>query len=235
MLILLNIFVILKVGQVNTILDMNPIKVLAVDDHDLITLAIKQILAKHHNIQLIDSVKFANDAFYKIQLLRPDVVILDICLPDASGFDIMEKVLLNNPNIRFIIYTGSEKEEDIIQSFEKGAYGYVLKSAKAHDLVEAIESVARGEHYSKGLVSDLLISSFLKRKTEKEVILNITNREREILQLIICGKTNQEIADQLFISKRTVEAHKSNIMHKLHMKTTVELVMYGLKMKLIKL
>jgi len=214
---------------------MNPIKVLAVDDHELITMAIKQILAKHHNIQLIDSVKFGNDALDRIQLLRPDVVLLDISLPDVSGFDIMEKVLVNNPDIRFIIYTGSEKEEDITQSFEKGAYGYVLKSSKAHDLVEAIESVARGEHYSKGLVSDLLINSFLRRKTEKEVIYNISHREREILQQIIGGKTNQEIADSLFISKRTVEAHKSNIMHKLHVKTTAELVMYGLKMKLIAL
>ena len=183
----------------------------------------------------MESVKFGNDAFDKIQLFRPDVVILDIYLQDASGFDIMEKVLATNPNIRFLIYTGSEKEEDVIQSFEKGAYGYVFKSAKVHDLVEAIEAVARGEHYSKGLVSDLLIHSFLRRKTEKEAILNISHREKEILRLIIGGKTNQEIADQLFISKRTVEVHKSNIMHKLQVKTTAELVMFGIKMKLIEL
>lgn len=213
---------------------MDKIKVLVVDDHDLIVLATRQVFSKVPDIKMVGVAGDAEEAWEKIKQLQPDIVILDIMLPGKDGIELTKKLSSEFPNVKVVLHSASTNEDVIIQGFEAGAMAYVPKNFKPGQLVEAIHSAVRGEHYSKGFVSEILIENFLKNKNKKEGQNNkLTERETEILQAITKGLTNQQMADTLHISVRTVEAHKSNIMKKLKLNSTAELVVYAIKNRIV--
>ncbi len=215
---------------------MDKIKVLVVDDHDLIVLAARQIFSKVPDIKLVGVASDGEEAYQKIKDLKPDVVILDVILPGIDGIELTKKITSEQPATRVVLHSSSVSEDMIVTGFEAGAMAYVPKNFKPGQLIEAIHTVVKGEHYSKGFVSEILIENFLKSKTKKDGHNNkLTDRETEILQAITKGMTNQQLADNLHISVRTVEAHKSNIMKKLKINSTAELVVYAIKHKIVKI
>ncbi len=215
---------------------MDKIKVLVVDDHDLIVLAARQIFSKVPQIKMIGMASDGEEAYKKIKDLKPNVVVLDVILPGINGIELTKKISAEFPDTKVVLYSSSVSEDVIVTGFEAGAMAYVPKNFKSGQLIEAIQTVTKGEHYSKGFVSEILIDNFLKTKTRKDILNNkLTEREIQILQAITKGMTNQQMADNLHISVRTVEAHKSNIMKKLKLGSTAELVVYAIKHKLVKI
>lgn len=215
---------------------MDKIKVLVVDDHDLIVLATRQLFSKVPDIKLIGVASTGEEAYNKTIELEPDVVIMDITIPGVDGIELTRKITAEFPDIKVVLHSSSISEEVIVNGFEAGAMAYVPKNFKPGQLIEAIHAVVRGEHYSKGFVSEILIENFLKNKNRKDVHnTKLTERETEILQAITKGFTNQQMADNFHISVRTIEAHKSNIMKKLKINSTAELVVYAIKNKIVKI
>ncbi len=215
---------------------MNKIKVIIVDDHELIVLAARQIFSKVPEIKLVGVANTGEEAYKKIKELKPDVVILDVILPGMDGIELTKKILAEQPSAKIVLHSSSVSEDMIVTGFEAGAMAYVPKNFKPGQLIEAVQTVVKGEHYSKGFVSEILIESFLKSKSKKDGYSGkLTERETEILQAITKGMTNQQLADNLHISVRTVEAHKSNIMKKLKINSTAELVVYAIKHKIVKI
>lgn len=215
---------------------MDTIKVLVVDDHDLIALAIRQVFSKIPDIKLVGVAKDSDEALDKTASMKPDVVILDVILPGVDGIELTKKINRDYPSTKVVLHSASVSEQMIVSGFEAGAMAYVPKNFKPGQLVDAVRTVMKGEHYSKGFVSEVLIENYLKGKNAKEVgISKLTDRELEIMRSITRGKSNQQVADEFCISVRTVEAHKSNIMKKLKLGSTAELVIYAIKHKIVKI
>lgn len=211
-----------------------------VDDHDIVILGLKALLSRNHDIEIVGITNNGEEAIEKVEELRPDVIVLDIDLPNISGIDVTEDISKNYPDVKVLLHTSFADEAHIISGFEAGAAGYVPKTFKAEQLIEAIRTVHAGERYIKGSVSEMFIANYFKTKisqqeTESINKRKITARETEILRSITDGLSNQEIADRLHISVRTVEAHKHNIMKKLEIFNTAELVKYALKNNIITL
>jgi NarL family two-component system response regulator LiaR len=214
---------------------MEKIHVLVIDDHDLINMAVRQVFSKIPDMKLVGVAKDGDEGLKKIIELNPDVVIIDISIPGPNGIELTRKVTRDFPNIKVVLHSSSVSEDVIVMGFEAGAMAYVPKNFKPGQLVDAIRTVMRGEHFSKGFVSDILIENFLRDKNKKEGSSKLTDRELEILRAIAQGGSNQIIAEELCISVRTVEAHKANIMKKLKLSNTAELVVYAIKNKIVKI
>lgn len=219
---------------------MEKIKVIIADDHDIVIMGLKQLLSKVHNLDVVAVSDDGYDTLAKVEEFKPDVLILDIDIPSISGIQVTEQVVKNFPDTKVILHTGYTDEEHIVAGFEAGAFGYVPKNFKTEDLIEAIYSVHNGQRYIKGSVSETFVNSYFKSKKQseehqEEIVIPLTEREIEILKNVAEGYSNQDIANRLNISIRTVETHKSNIMKKLEMDNTAELVKYAIKHNLIKL
>lgn len=220
---------------------MERIKVIIADDHDIVILGLKHLLTKTHDIEVLAITSNGNDAIHKVELLKPDVLILDIDLPLISGIEVTEHISKNFPHTKVILHTAFTDEEHIVKGFEAGAYGYVPKNFKTEELIDAIRTVYKNQRYLKGYVSETFINSYFKTKkseenhTSESKQIPLTEREIEILKNVTEGYSNQDIADKLNISIRTVETHKSNIMKKLDIDNTAELVKYAIRHNIIQI
>lgn len=217
---------------------MKKIRVLIVDDHDIVILGLKALISRNHDIEIVDSTSNGEEAIEKVNKLNPDVIILDIDLPEISGIDVAKHISNNFPDVRILLHSSFADEDNIVKGFEAGASGFVHKTYKTDQLIEAIRTVYKGDRYIKGNVSELFIASFFKNKKQSEDndadVPSLTQREIDIIKLLSTGLGNQEIADKLFISRRTVEVHKHNMMKKLNIFHTAELVKYAIKKNIIK-
>ncbi len=155
---------------------MDQIKVLVVDDHDLIILAARQIISKIPGMKMVGMASDGEEGYKKVKELRPDVVILDVILPGMDGIELTEIITEEFPETKVVLYSASVSEEVIVTGFEAGAMAYVPKNFKPGQLIEAIQTVVKGEHYSKGFVSEILIENFLKTKNKKDSPNNKANR-----------------------------------------------------------
>ena len=215
------------------------IRVLIVDDHDIVIIGLKALLSRNHDIEIVAVTVDGLETLEKVHELKPDVVVLDIDIPKISGIEVTEHITKNYPEVKVLLHTSFSDEQHIVKGFEAGASGYVPKTFKSEQLLDAIRTVARGERYIKGSVSETFIASYFKSKKANEIAektrLILTSRELEILKLITDGLANLEIGDRLKISVRTVEAHKHNVMKKLNIFNTADLVKYALKNNIISL
>jgi DNA-binding NarL/FixJ family response regulator len=173
-----------------------------------------------------------------LKMITPDLVIMDITMPKLSGIEVTKQISSLYPEMGILILSMHTNEEFVINSIKAGAQGYLPKDTSKEELLKAIHAIYNGgEYYSKN-VSDSFLKNFAKRfKVEQNLMENdeLTKREIEILQLAAGGSSNKEIADQLYISIKTVDAHKNHIMQKLKLKNTAELVIYAIKNKIIEL
>ncbi|MFM7023108.1 MAG: response regulator [Flavobacteriales bacterium] len=219
---------------------MQKIKVLIVDDHRLIRRAISTLLNNYEDD--IEVVGEADDEFQCheiVALSQPDVILMDISLEDADGIELTKEIVAKFPRTKVIILSMHLKEEYIKRSVQAGAYGYVLKNSPHEELLNAVKEVYKGGRYFAQEVSRIMALNYMATQDAIDSKYNkgeiLTKRELQIVRLILEGLNNQKIANQLSISHRTVDTHRTNIMQKVKVKNVAELVMYAVKNKLVEI
>jgi len=207
---------------------MKIVTILLADDHQLITNGISQILTSVDNFEVCAITNNGRDALEKINSQHPDIAILDIEMPGLSGIDILENIKGNN-STKVIILSVYEDISLIRKCLRYGAKGYLFKRSDPDEIIDAINKISNGGKYVSPEVSEVLLTDDVIRiDNKKHNLQSLTKRELEILNLIVDGLCNSEIAEKLFISKRTVDTHRVNLMGKLDVHNTVELVKFAL-------
>jgi two-component system response regulator NreC len=212
------------------------IRVLLCDDHTLFREGIKAILKDETSIEIVGEAADGRQAVAKALQLHPDVVLMDIAMPDLSGFDATRRILQADASIRVLILTMYEEEEVINRCLAAGAAGYVLKDAPRAHLIHAIDVVHRGGQYMSSRALKKVVRQYVKgAKTATSGYERLSDREREVLKLLADGLALKEIATRLVLSVKTVDAHKTNLMRKLDLHDRSELIKYAIQRKLIRL
>ncbi len=211
------------------------IKVAITDDHPMVVTGLKTVLESREGIQVSGVFTDGKSLLEGIKEEAPDVLILDMQLPDILGKDLAEKVLKEHPAIRIIVLTSLEATHHIEEMMEIGCVGYLLKSNTDHErLLKAVEQAYYREAFIDEALQKQLLSNIFKKKKQKEQSTSLlTRREREVLQLIIEEYKNQDIADKLHVSIRTVECHRLSLLHKLEVKNTAGLVKKAMELRLL--
>ncbi len=217
---------------------MNNISVLVAEDHTIVRQGLRSILDKEFNIEVSGEAKDGKDVVDKVGRLNPDVVLMDISMPVLNGIDATRQIKKDNPDVKVIILSMHSSEEYIFQSFKAGASGYLIKQTADTELISAIQMVHKGDYFLNSSISRTLVQEYLNKTDSvksEDSLQNLTGREREILQLIAEGCSNRKISEHLFISVKTVETHKANLMDKLNIHSIAELTKYALRKGIISL
>jgi DNA-binding NarL/FixJ family response regulator len=208
---------------------MKKIKVLIADDHKIIRVGLRGILAGEADIEVVGEAECGDDVFTVLKEQEADVVLMDIDMGASSGVDATAELKARYPEIKVLTLTQHEEQDLIINMLEAGASGYLLKNCGREELITAIHAVLRGDSYFSQTVSATLLRALTTRKNHVARDQNdLTERELEVLTLIAQEYTNPEIAEKLFISVRTVDTHRRNLMEKLNAKNTAALVKYAI-------
>lgn len=215
-------------------------KIFIVDDHDLIRDGLKALLEFEDKIEIAGEVADCDQLNKLLEIEIPDIILLDIGLPKKSGIEITEELSKKYPAIRVIILSGNMDEDSIFNAIKAGVKGYLPKSAKKSELVAAIKQVSEGGEYYSDSISTKIFRNYVKfakvgRKHTIEKEVKLSEREIEIVKHFAEGLSFKEIAAKMFISARTVESHKNNILEKLELKTIIDLVKYAIRNDLIQL
>ncbi|MBL7994873.1 response regulator transcription factor [bacterium] len=205
---------------------MKKIRILLADDHALVRDGMKTLLRNVDDLIVAGEASDGVEVIDKIKELSPDIVIMDISMPRMTGLEAMDVIQRDYPETKVLIVTMHENEDYAYQIFKAGAAGYILKSAEKKEFIDAIRAISKGETFFARSMSAVTSRNFIS-KTQSSI--PITRREKEILRLIVDGLTNQAIADKLFISPRTVDTHRSNLMQKLKIKNTAGLVRFAME------
>jgi two-component system response regulator NreC len=202
-------------------------RVLIVDDHAVVRSGLRLVLESEEGIEPVGEAGSAREAVFEARSTKPDVILLDVVMPDQSGLEIIPQLLHENPEVRILVLSMQDDPQYVREAFAAGASGYVLKEAADNEVVGAVREVAGGGRYVHPELGARLIAaeSEERRRAEEDPL---TEREGEVLRLLALGHTNQEIAKQLFISVRTAETHRAHIMQKLRLSSRAELVRYAL-------
>lgn len=212
------------------------IRLLLVDDHAVVRSGLKMLLEGQEEFEIAGEAGTASEAINQISKVRPDVILMDIGLPDMSGIDATREVKRLWPDIAVVALTIHEDEEYFFNMLEAGASGYVPKRAAPEELLTAIRVAASGEVYLYPSLAKLLVKDFLSNETSSKTedsLNDLTPRENEVLTLLADGVSNQEIAEALNISPKTVARHRENIMCKLNLHSRTELVKYAIRKGII--
>jgi len=217
---------------------MKKIRIFIVDDHTILREGLCAIIRSVPDYEVIDESGDGREALEKIEILKPDVVILDISLPSMTGVEVARQLRKYYPEIRIIILSQYDNDEYVANLMQYGVHGYLLKNDTGHDLIRAISEVMKGNIYLSPEITKKMVNNFVaNRQQENQQVNNmtvrLTHRELEILKLIAEGKSNRQIASLLFISGRTVNVHRSNIMKKLDINKVTDLVIYAMKNGLV--
>ncbi|HSD07541.1 response regulator transcription factor [Flavobacterium sp.] len=205
------------------------IQVVLADDHVFVRDGIKSLLENEANITVVGEATDGLEALTAIEQLNPDLLILDIRMPNLTGIEVVEKLRSKGNFVKIIMLSMHESEEYVLKSIQAGADGYLLKGSSKEEFLKAVHTVSNGGKYFSGDISSILIgqltnsSNTIEPKQSLGEEQLITKREKEILKLLLSGKGNKEIAEALDISKRTAEVHRFNLMKKLKVKNLMEL------------
>lgn len=214
---------------------MTKIKLLLVDDHEIVRAGLRMLFMAEEDIEIVGEIGSGEEALEAVRQLKPDVVLMDVAMPGISGIEATRQIKKIDPGAAVLALTMHEDEQYFFQMLDAGASGYVPKRAAPDDLISAIQVVHRGDVFIYPSLARLLVRDFLQR-TEAGTssgVEELTPREREVLTYIAEGYTNQEIANALVISVKTVDRHRENIMRKLNLHSRVELVKYAIAKGLI--
>ena len=216
---------------------MTPIRILLVDDHAVVRAGLRMLLGADPELQIVGEAENGAQALRLTDELAPDVVLMDISMPDMNGIEATRKIKEQNPNVVVLALTMHEDDQYFFEMLAAGASGYVPKRAAPNDLLSAIHAVYNGGVFLFPSVARVLVQDYVQRAARAGAAGHsfdvLTEREREVLALIAQGLSNQEIADQLVISAKTVNRHRENIMAKLNLHSRVELVRYAIEKGLI--
>ena len=211
---------------------MGKISVVLVDDHTLVRRGIKDAISSNGNIEVIDEASSGEEALDKLSSKQPDVLITDISMTGITGLDLCEKVQEKYPSINVLFLTMHKDPVYVVKAFEVGAFGYLPKDIIDSELQEAIIQIGNGDKHMNDFVSKILADQFVKSKTQSD-IAPLTGRELEVLKGIVNGKTNKQIGADLYISERTIDTHRTNVMRKLSAKNTADIVRIALTKNLL--
>ena len=208
------------------------IRIALVDDHLLVRNGIKSLLSEEHDLQVIAEGSNGFEAIEIVENHSPDILIIDVRMPEMNGIEAVRKIQKLGSSTKAIVLSMHDSEEYILQSIKAGAYGYLLKDTDKKEFIKAIHTVDSGEKYFSGDISNIIVSNLLDNsskqaqyelKEEEPNEFGLTKKEKQILKLILSGKTNTEISQILNNSKRTIETHRFNMMKKMNVKNLMEL------------
>jgi two-component system response regulator NreC len=212
------------------------IHVLIVDDHTILRAGLRMLLNAHPDIEVVGEASDGNQAILSAQRLQPDVILMDIAMPECNGIEATRQIKRLIPETRVLVLTMHENEEYLFQVLRAGASGYILKEAADTELVTAIRVVYSGRFYLSPSAQSIMVGDYLQRVRtgeERDSYGALTEREREILKLVAEGYTNNQIAERLTISPKTVDTHRTHIMDKLNLHSRAELVKYAIRRGLL--
>lgn len=213
---------------------MNPdrkTRILLADDHSVVRSGFRALLSAQPDLEVVGEASDGRDAVEQTVLLKPDVVVMDVTMPNLNGIEATRRMAQEAPRVRVLALSMHKDAVYVREILRAGARGYLLKDSSEQDLINAVRALAKGEGFISPAVSDAVLSDYRKHVTDPIDLL--TTREREVLQRIAEGQTNKEIAGSLNLSVYTVEAHRGRIMEKLNLHSTGELVRFALRNGLI--
>lgn len=219
---------------------MKSIRVILADDHSLVRAGLKSLIENFSQIEVIAEADNGRDAIKLIEQHVPDLVLLDIAMPELNGLEVVARIAKELPEVKIIILSMHSNEEYVVQALRSGANGYLLKDSAPTELEFAISAVMRGETYLSPSISKHVVDTYLRRITDfsklsdsGDVFKELTSRQREILQLIAEGNSTKEIANKLNVSIKTVETHRMQLMDRLGIHDIAGLVRYAIRMGII--
>ncbi len=215
---------------------MSKIRIVLADDHGVVRKGLRFLLERQPGMEVVGEASDGREALDLVSELKPDVVIMDIAMPRLNGIDATSQIVKREPSVGVIMLSMHSDEGYLIRTLAAGAKGYLLKESAEADLVRAVEAVAQGKPFFSPAIAQTLLEDYLRqlqqRGTEDSYDL-LTDREKEILQLLAEGKSNKDVASLLNLSPYTVETHRTHIMQKLNLHNTAELVLYAVRKRII--
>jgi DNA-binding NarL/FixJ family response regulator len=202
-------------------------RILIADDHSMVRDGVKNLINQNKDLVVIGEASSGTQTLELFESLKPDLLIMDISMPDMNGMEVSKNILAKNPTASIVILSMYDDEDYISRCLEYGVKGYVIKNESGSELDYAIRSVLSGKNYFSRQAQDVIFKKYsqnVTRKKQREDQIKLTKREVEIIKLIAEGLTSQEMANKLFISPRTVETHRANLMKKIGVKNAIELV-----------
>jgi two-component system response regulator NreC len=204
------------------------IRIVVVDDHAVVRSGLRLLLEAEDDLEVVGDAGSARDAVFEVRARQPDVILLDVTMPDENGIAALPKLLHEAPDAKVLMLSMEDDPSYVREAFGAGAHGYVLKEAADAEVVAAVRDVAEGRRYVHPTLGARMVAADAAAQAAAEAD-PLSDREREVLRLLALGHTNQEIAQQLYISVRTAETHRAHIMRKLNLSTRAELVRYAIK------
>lgn len=207
------------------------IRILIADDHAIVRDGLRMILETHGEMKVVGETADGLEAVKQAGTLRPDIIIMDISMPNLNGIEATRRILTDHPKIRIVILSMLSGPEDIFRALRAGATGYLLKESVGAEVIQAVLAVNSGKRYLSRKVDDIVIDSYILERgleTGKSPLEQLSPREREVLRMVAEGKTSGEIAGILFLSTKTVETYRSRLMQKLGLKDIPSLVKFAM-------
>lgn len=213
------------------------LRILLVDDHILFRKGVGALLARRQDMEIVGEVGNGLEAIDAARELIPDVILMDIAMPKCNGLEATRQIKREMPHVKIVILTVSDDDQTLFEAIKSGAQGYLLKDLEPYQLYDYLESISRGEAPLSGAVAAKILKEFThpgaSLPQEPDVIDELTPRETNILQLVTEGKSNKEIASDLFISENTVKIHLRNILEKLHLQNRIQAAVYAVRQGLV--
>lgn len=212
------------------------IRVLLADDHAVVRKGLHYVLERDPSIDVAGEASDGREAVRLAEELSPDVIVMDVAMPGLNGIEATAQILKKNPAVRVIMLSMYSDESYLVRALSTGAKGYLLKDSAETDLLAAVQTVARGKPFFSPAIAETLLEDYVRKLRDENLQDSydlLTDREKEILQLIAEGKSNKEVAAVLNLSPYTVETHRTHIMQKLNLHNTAEIVLYAVRKKII--
>lgn len=215
---------------------MKTIRVIIADDHTIIRSGLKALLEREPDIEVVAEAADGRQAVQKAQELLPEVVLLDIAMPNLNGIEAARQIVAKHERVGVIILSMHSDESYVLKALKAGARGYLLKDSSESDVMNAVRAVNSGKAYFSPEISRMLADDYLRQMQQRGVDDSyelLTSREREILQMLAEGKSNKDVANVLNLSLHTVETHRSNILQKLNLHSVPELILYAVRKRIV--
>jgi two-component system response regulator NreC len=204
------------------------IRIVVVDDHAVVRSGLRMLLDSEDDLEVVGDAGTAREAVFEVRARQPDVILLDVTMPDENGITALPKLMHEAPDAKVLMLSMEDDPSYVRKAFGAGAHGYVLKEAADAEVVAAVREVAEGRRYVHPTLGARMVAADAAAQAAADAD-PLSDREREVLRLLALGHTNQEIAQQLYISVRTAETHRAHIMRKLNLSTRAELVRYAIE------
>jgi two-component system, NarL family, response regulator NreC len=215
---------------------MSKIRILLADDHSLVRKGLRLLVESQEGLEVVAEASDGREAVKMAAEFLPDIAILDIAMPNLNGIDATGQIVKSGADVRVIILSMHSDESYVVRALDAGARGYLLKDSAEDDLVQAVRTVAQGRPYFSPAISATLLEDYVRTLRQRGLTDSydlLTDREKEVLQLLAEGKSNKEVAALLSLSPYTIETHRTNMMQKLNLHNTAEIVLYAVRKKII--